>query len=67
MSSAAARAAMVTVHLLLVVLVAEIKGAKIILSIIYYFLPSKDSISWEVGAETKLLPDSAFGNSLCTN
>ena len=37
MSSAAARAAMVTVHLLLVVLVAEIKEAKIILRIIYYY------------------------------
>ena len=66
MSSAAARAAMVTVHLLLVVLVAEIKETKIILRVFYYFLPSKDSISWEV-EETKLLPDSAFGNSLCTN
>ena len=28
-------------------------------------LPSKNSISLEVGEETKLLPDSAFGNSLC--
>ena len=58
---------MLTVHLLLVVLVAEIKETKIILRNIYYFLPSKDSMSLEVGEETKLLPDSAFGNSLCTS
>ena len=35
--------------------------------IVYYFLPSKDIISLEVGEETKLLPDSAFENSLCTS
>jgi hypothetical protein len=45
----------------------KIKEAKIILRNIYYSLPSKNSISLEVGEETKLLPDSAFGNSLCTS
>ena len=33
---------------------------------IYYSLQSKNSISLEVGEETKFLPDSAFENSLCT-
>ena len=38
----------------------------IILKNIYYSPQSKNSISLEVGEETKLLPDSAFENSLCT-
>ena len=33
---------------------------------VYYSLKSKDSISLKVAEETKLFPDSAFGNSLCT-
>ena len=52
---------MVTVHLLLAVFVSKIKETKFILRNIFYSLPSKK----EVGEETKLLPDSAFGNSLC--
>ena len=52
---------MVTVHLLLAVFVSKIKETKFILRKIFYSLPSKK----EVGEEKKLLPDSAFGNSLC--
>ena len=45
---------------------AKIKETKIILRNIYYPPQSKNSISLEVREETKLLPDSAFGNFLCT-
>ena len=38
----------------------KIKATKIILRNIYYSLPSKNSITMEIGEETKLLPDSAF-------
>ena len=43
---------------------------KIVLRNIYYSPQIKSSISlgvpnWEVGADTKLDPDSALGNSLC--
>ena len=42
------------------------KQTRMVLRNIYYSPQSKNSISLEVGNETKILPDSAFGNSLCT-
>jgi hypothetical protein len=44
----------------------KIKETNLILRNIYYCPQSKKSISLKVGEETKLLTDSAFGNSLCT-
>ena len=45
----------------------KIKETKNILRNIYYSLQSKNNISLEVEDETKLFPDSAFGNSLCNS
>ena len=43
------------------------KQTKRVLRKIYYSPQSKSSMSWQVGAESKLFPDSALGNSLCTS
>jgi hypothetical protein len=43
------------------------KQTKRVLTKIYYSPQSKISISLEVGVETKLFSDSAFGNSLCNS
>jgi hypothetical protein len=40
---------------------------KRVLRKMYYSPQSKNSISLEVGVETKLFPDSALENSLCTS
>jgi hypothetical protein len=40
---------------------------KRVLKEIYYSPRIKNSIPLEVGVETKLFPDSALGNSLCTS
>jgi hypothetical protein len=42
-------------------------GHKRVLRRIYYSPQSKNSKSLEVGVETKLFPESALGNSLCTS
>ena len=46
---------------------AKRKQTKRVLRKIYYSPQSKESISLEVAVETKLFPDSAFGNSLCNS
>ena len=43
------------------------KQTKRVLRKIYYSPQSKASICFEVAVETKLFPDSALGNSLCTS
>ena len=46
---------------------AKRKQTKRALRHFYYSPQSKNSISLEVGDETKKFPDSAIGNSLCTS